>query len=116
MSSPPIPVSTGEGAFDPSVRWFQHAVFYEVLIRGYMDANNDGTGDLRGLREKLDYMEERRHQRVIGQDEAVEAVANALRRAHSTEHRLRHSWAPKPTGPASGRPDDRLRAGEPGIQ
>ena len=57
MSSPPIPVSTGEGAFDPSVRWFQHAVFYEVLIRGYHDANNDGTGDLRGLREKLDYME-----------------------------------------------------------
>ena len=57
MSSPPIPVSTGEGAFDPSVRWFQHAVFYEVLIRGYNDANNDGTGDLRGLREKLDYIE-----------------------------------------------------------
>ena len=57
MSSPPIPVSSGESAFDPSVRWFQHAVFYEVLIRGYKDANNDGTGDLRGLREKLDYIE-----------------------------------------------------------
>ena len=50
-------ISTGEGAFDPSARWFQHAVFYEVLIRGYFDANDDGTGDLRGLREKLDYME-----------------------------------------------------------
>ena len=57
MSSPPIPLTPGEGAFDPSVRWFQHAVFYEVLIRGYHDANNDGTGDLRGLRQKLDYME-----------------------------------------------------------
>ena len=57
MSSPPIPVSTGEAAFDPSVRWFQHAVFYEVLIRGFFDANDDGTGDLRGLREKLDYIE-----------------------------------------------------------
>ena len=54
LSSPPIPVGSNEGAFDPSVRWFQHAVFYEVLIRGYHDANNDGTGDLRGLREKLD--------------------------------------------------------------
>jgi len=52
-----MPVSSGEGAFDPSVRWFQHAVFYEVLIRGYQDANNDGTGDLRGLRDKLDYIE-----------------------------------------------------------
>ncbi len=50
-------MSSGDGAFDPSVRWFQHAVFYEVLIRGYFDANNDGTGDLRGLREKLDYIE-----------------------------------------------------------
>jgi maltose alpha-D-glucosyltransferase/alpha-amylase len=52
-----MPVSGSELAFDPSARWFQHAVFYEVLIRGYFDANNDGTGDLRGLREKLDYME-----------------------------------------------------------
>ena len=57
MSSPPIPISTGEAAFDPSVRWFQHAVFYEVLIRGFYDSNNDGTGDLKGLREKLDYIE-----------------------------------------------------------
>ncbi len=57
MSSPPIPVSSHEGAFDPSARWFQHAVFYEVLIRGYNDANHDGTGDLLGLREKLDYIE-----------------------------------------------------------
>ena len=57
MSSPPIPVSTGEAAFDPSVRWFQHAVFYEVLIRGFYDANNDGTGRHPGPREKLDYLE-----------------------------------------------------------
>ena len=57
MSLPPIPVSAGEGPFDPSVRWFQHAVFYEVLIRGFFDSNDDGTGDLKGLREKLDYLE-----------------------------------------------------------
>ena len=50
-----MPISGNEGAFDPSARWFQHAVFYEVLIRGYFDANNDGTGDLRGLREKFDF-------------------------------------------------------------
>jgi maltose alpha-D-glucosyltransferase/alpha-amylase len=57
VSLPPIPVSSGEGPFDPSVRWFQHAVFYEVLIRGFYDSNNDGTGDLKGLRDKLDYIE-----------------------------------------------------------
>ena len=47
----------GGGRFDPSVRWFRHAVFYEVLIRGFYDANGDGTGDLRGLCEKLDYLQ-----------------------------------------------------------
>ncbi|HVF11509.1 MAG TPA: maltose alpha-D-glucosyltransferase [Actinomycetota bacterium] len=38
-------------------RWFQRAVFYEVHVRGFYDANNDGTGDLRGLIEKLDYLQ-----------------------------------------------------------
>ncbi len=38
-------------------RWFQKAVFYEVLVRGFFDSNNDGTGDLRGITEKLDYLE-----------------------------------------------------------
>jgi ATP-dependent Clp protease ATP-binding subunit ClpB len=38
---------------------------------------------LEGETEKLVHMEERLHQRVIGQDEAVEAVANALRRART---------------------------------
>jgi ATP-dependent Clp protease ATP-binding subunit ClpB len=38
---------------------------------------------LEGEVEKLVHMEERLHRRVIGQDEAVEAVANALRRARA---------------------------------
>jgi ATP-dependent Clp protease ATP-binding subunit ClpB len=38
---------------------------------------------LEGEVEKLVHMEERLHQRVVGQDQAVEAVANALRRARS---------------------------------
>ena len=38
-------------------RWYQRAVFYEVLVRGFYDSNGDGTGDLRGLTEKLDYLE-----------------------------------------------------------
>jgi len=38
---------------------------------------------LEGETEKLVRMEERLHQRVVGQDEAVEAVANALRRART---------------------------------
>ena len=38
---------------------------------------------LEGEVEKLIHMEERLHQRIVGQDQAVEAVANALRRARS---------------------------------
>jgi ATP-dependent Clp protease ATP-binding subunit ClpB len=38
---------------------------------------------LEGETEKLIHMEERLHQRVVGQDEAIEAVANALRRART---------------------------------
>ena len=37
-------------------RWFQRAVFYEVLTRGFYDSNTDGTGDLRGITAKLDYL------------------------------------------------------------
>ncbi len=37
--------------------WYQNAVFYEVLVRGFYDANGDGTGDLAGVTSKLDYLE-----------------------------------------------------------
>ena len=36
--------------------WFKRAVFYEVLVRAFYDANSDGSGDLRGLTERLDYL------------------------------------------------------------
>src|SRR5262249_10140298 len=38
---------------------------------------------LEGETEKLIHMEERLHERVVGQDEAVSAVANALRRSRT---------------------------------
>ncbi len=36
--------------------WFKDAVFYEVPVRSYFDANGDGYGDFRGLSQKLDYI------------------------------------------------------------
>ena len=42
------------GSGDPD--WFKRAVFYEVLVRGFSDSNGDGTGDLGGLADKLDYL------------------------------------------------------------
>jgi maltose alpha-D-glucosyltransferase/alpha-amylase len=37
--------------------WFKRAVFYEVLVRGFADSDGNGTGDLRGLTDKLDYLQ-----------------------------------------------------------
>src|SRR5262245_36415489 len=37
--------------------WFKHAVFYEVLVRAFFDASADGCGDLRGLIDRLDYLQ-----------------------------------------------------------
>ncbi|MGI8848517.1 MAG: maltose alpha-D-glucosyltransferase, partial [Candidatus Dormibacteria bacterium] len=36
--------------------WFKRAVFYEVLVRGFADSNDDGIGDFRGLIQHLDYL------------------------------------------------------------
>jgi maltose alpha-D-glucosyltransferase/alpha-amylase len=41
----------------PDQEWFRRAVFYEVLVRGFFDANDDGTGDLPGITAKLDYLQ-----------------------------------------------------------
>ncbi|MEX0659803.1 MAG: maltose alpha-D-glucosyltransferase [Egibacteraceae bacterium] len=37
--------------------WYQTAIFYEALIRGFNDSNHDGTGDIQGLIDRLDYIE-----------------------------------------------------------
>ncbi|WP_441327460.1 maltose alpha-D-glucosyltransferase [Kocuria sp.] len=37
--------------------WFRKAVFYEVLVRAFSDANGDGSGDFSGLIDKLDYLQ-----------------------------------------------------------
>ena len=41
----------------PEPRWYQNAVFYEILVRGFFDRNDDGTGDLAGITAKLDYLQ-----------------------------------------------------------
>jgi maltose alpha-D-glucosyltransferase/alpha-amylase len=43
--------------FERQPLWFKTAVFYEIHIRGFFDGNDDGSGDFRGLIEKLDYLQ-----------------------------------------------------------
>jgi maltose alpha-D-glucosyltransferase/alpha-amylase len=40
---------------DPT--WYKRAVFYEVMVRSFVDSNGDGTGDLAGLASRLDYLQ-----------------------------------------------------------
>ncbi len=37
--------------------WYKRAIFYEVLVRAFHDHDGNGTGDLIGLTQKLDYLE-----------------------------------------------------------
>jgi maltose alpha-D-glucosyltransferase/alpha-amylase len=53
--TPIDPFADGAMASDPS--WYKRAVFYEVLVRSFYDSNGDGVGDLKGLTEKLDYLQ-----------------------------------------------------------
>ncbi len=38
--------------------WFKDAVIYELHVRAFSDSNGDGVGDLPGLTQKLDYLED----------------------------------------------------------
>ena len=50
-------MSEGGQWFESDPLWFKRAVFYEVHVRGFFDGNDDGSGDLRGLTDKLDYLQ-----------------------------------------------------------
>lgn len=45
------PLRQGEGPF-----WWNDAVFYEIFVRSFYDSDGDGIGDLNGIIEKLDYL------------------------------------------------------------
>ncbi len=52
----PQPAGAGHW-FESDPLWFKKAVFYEIHLRGFHDGNADGSGDFRGLTEKLDYLQ-----------------------------------------------------------
>ena len=53
----PNPKRNREG-LDQDPFWYKSGVIYEVHVRAFYDANGDGTGDFRGLTEKLDYIKD----------------------------------------------------------
>ena len=53
----PLPAAAKSTERESDPLWFRRAVFYEVRVRTFFDSNNDGVGDLRGLRDKLEYLQ-----------------------------------------------------------
>lgn len=39
-------------------KWWHGSVVYQIYPRSFNDSNNDGIGDINGIREKLDYLKE----------------------------------------------------------
>lgn len=55
--STPTP-APGEQPWEKHDReWYKDAVFYEVLVRAFYDPEGSGSGTLKGLTEKLDYIQ-----------------------------------------------------------
>jgi maltose alpha-D-glucosyltransferase/alpha-amylase len=38
--------------------WYKDAIIYELHVRAFMDSNDDGIGDFKGLMSKLDYLQD----------------------------------------------------------
>ena len=53
---PPTRVVAPRGPVQWQNDWTRGAVFYEVFVRSFRDSDGDGKGDLSGLIEKLDYL------------------------------------------------------------
>jgi glycosidase len=53
---PPTRTVAARGPVQWQNDWTRGAVFYEVFVRSFRDSNGDGKGDLPGLIEKLDYL------------------------------------------------------------
>jgi alpha-glucosidase len=38
--------------------WWRHAIFYQIYIRSFYDSDNNGIGDLEGIRRRLPYLQD----------------------------------------------------------
>lgn len=43
---------------NPKVEWYRGGVIYEVFPASFQDSNGDGVGDLKGISQRVDYLEE----------------------------------------------------------
>ena len=56
LSAPFTALLTAQ-AQKPASSWYDHAVVYEIYPRSFQDTNGDGIGDLKGVTQRLDYLQ-----------------------------------------------------------
>lgn len=53
-ASPSESLRLARGGLEPE--WWNDRVFYEIFIRSFQDSDGDGTGDIQGIIDRLDYL------------------------------------------------------------
>ncbi len=53
---PLTPLALAQDSLGAGAAWANETVFYEIFVRSFYDSDGDGKGDIRGLIEKLDYL------------------------------------------------------------
>ncbi|MCT6890339.1 MAG: alpha-amylase family glycosyl hydrolase, partial [Lactobacillus sp.] len=38
--------------------WYEHAIIYQIYPKSFQDSNDDGIGDLNGIRQRLPYLQQ----------------------------------------------------------
>jgi alpha-amylase len=56
--APPVAPINGLPQGTDGYPWWNDSVFYEIFVRSFKDSNGDGIGDINGLIEKLDYLQD----------------------------------------------------------
>ncbi len=56
VTAAPVPTATVRSLEASEQFWWNDAVFYQIFVRSFFDGDGDGTGDLNGVIEKLDYL------------------------------------------------------------
>ncbi len=54
----PTPLPTSDKPAVQSPAWARDAVMYQIFVRSFADSNGDGIGDLNGITQRLDYLQE----------------------------------------------------------
>jgi maltose alpha-D-glucosyltransferase/alpha-amylase len=55
---PALALETTEIDTSQDPTWYRDAVIYQVNVKAFLDSNDDGVGDFKGLATKLDYVKD----------------------------------------------------------